>query len=248
MTLPRLAAQRAMVRDLLGKVPGRIRHRLSGFDFASLAMNLSWTEATPQCDSVPIPNFSHRGRSYVLPSRHGENLTCLEYAIADEYYKAFTDGDAGALALLVATLCREEDPDAEAALRRGDKRVPLHDKAEIVARAERLRDAPHEMQLQALLYFGGMKTYMHRVYGKWLFEQPEEEEEDSGIEASKKPRGPDFGWWGMLQQVAEGRVFGNIKDVYQASLHEVCVYLVRKRLQEEQAQTAYQKPPADPEE
>ncbi len=222
-----------MMRDILQAMPRKMRRLLSPLDFAALARIMDWTQATPQCEQVPVPHGTHRGIMYHFPTPKGANTTCLEYAIADEYYKEFVAGDAEALPLLAATLWREEDKDAAAALRRGDRRVRLYDKAEIEARARLLRDMPEDLQLQALTFFGGLKQYVHRVYGKWIFEEQEEDEDDDTQGAEKPGRGPDFGWWGILQQVAEARVFGNVQEVYQASLHEVCVFLVRKRIEQE---------------
>lgn len=241
MALPRPAAQRAMVRDLL---PRHFRRILSDLDMAALAMQLDWTGGDPQCDQVPIPHTTHVGRMYHFPTAKGENTTCIEYALADDYYKQFADGDAEALFRLSATLWRESDHDADAALRRGDKRVPLCDKAEVEKRAAVLREAPAEIHLQALHFFGGLKKYIHRVYGNWLFEQPEEDEEGEAASADAKAGSPDFGWWGVFQQVAEAGVFGHdVRQVYQAPLHEVCVYLVRKRVQEQQMNSQMPAPP-----
>lgn len=232
--LPPAAAGRAMVRDL---IPATFRRRMSEMDFAALALQLSWTTAEPQCEHVPIPHYTMAARMYHFPTTKGENMTCIEYAIADEYYTAYADGDTAALPLLTATLWRQSDNEPGAALRRGDRRVPLYDKAEIVHRARVLSEAPAEIHLQSLHYFGGLKKYIHRVYGNWLFEQPDDEggdDDEEPMETTGTTGQPDFGWWGIFQEVAESGTFGDIKAVYQAPLHEVCVFLVRRRVQQEQ--------------
>jgi len=229
IALPRPAAQRAMLRDLLRHLPRSILGQLPPLDFAALASLLDWTQAEMQCDQVPVPHCTVGGRMYHMPTAKGANVTCLEYAIADDYYSQFVQGDPTALLHLVATIWREQHADSADALRRGDKRAPLFDKAEIEARAVRLKKMPEDLQLQALMYFAGLKKYVHRVYGKWIFEQPDEGEEPD--EKRQESRGPDFGWWGILQQVAESGTFGIIAQVNQASIHEVCVFLVRKRIE-----------------
>ncbi len=233
MTLPRPAATRAMVRDLL---PKWVRRRISDLDFAGLTMLLDWAKAEHDCLQVPIPCFEHAGTTFHFPTRKGENVSCIEYALADDYYKQFTDGDTDAMLNLVAAIWREPDQDQERALRRDDQRTPLHSKAEVARRVTMLRSAPAEIHLQALLYFGGLKAYIHRVYGNWLFEETEDESDEEGIsDQEKAPSSPDFGWWGIFQSVAESGVFGNLDQVYQASLHDVCIFLVRKRVENNNA-------------
>lgn len=229
ISLPGPAAQRAMLRDLL---PLRYRRRLRPMEFAALAHHLAWTAPDMQCEQVPIPHFTHAGRMYYFPTPKGENTTCLEYAIADDYYKEFAAGDTEALFRLSATLWRERDTDSAATLRRGDKRVLLNDKAEIEHRVRVLREAPADFHLQALYFFAGLKQYVHRIYGTWLFE-PTDDDDDADDEAVRPTNnGPDFGWWGVFQQVASEGVFGHdVRLVYQAALHEVCVHLVRRRVE-----------------
>lgn len=235
MTLPPEAAQRAMVRDLL---PRWVRLRISALDFAALAHLLSWTKAEADCDVVPVPSFQHKYVTYHFPKPKGENLVCIEFPLADEYYQQFLDDNANerALMCLLATLAREQNYDTEAVLRQGDARIALHSREEVEARADRLRGVPGEYCLQALLWFAGMKGYVHRVYGPWLFEQEDEEEEDApsgSPEGGENAGSPNFGWWGIYQGVAESGVFGTISQVHQAAFHDVCVYLVRKRVEAE---------------
>lgn len=254
LTLPRPAADRAMVRDCLRKLPGRIRRGLTDLDLGAFALNLAWVSVEPDCKQLAIPSFEHRRRRYHFPTPKGTNVTCIEYPLADDYYRQFVEGkDEQALLLLLATLAREEDADEAGTLRRGDKRVPLHSRDEIEARAHRLRNVPAEVQLQALMYFAGLKAYIARVYGSWLFDMPEEEEEEEEnpeeVEPAQDTRYPDFGWWGIFQSVAESGVFGNLDQVYQASLHDICIYLVRKRVEAEQQKEAlaamHKRPPTD---
>lgn len=243
MVLPRQSAQLAMVRDLLRDVPRRARRMLHPLDEAGLTLLLDWAKAEPDCDAVPIPHITHGGTMYVFPAPKGKNVTCLEFALCDDLYKQVIDGDDSALATLSAVLWRERDKDEQAALRRSDARVLLHSSMEAESRAARLKKAPAEMQHQALLYFEGLKLYVHRMYGKWLFEQEddddeEEESDTTGQRAPETSSGPNFGWWGVFMQVAESGVFGDLKQVYQTSLHDICIYMVKKRAEAEQASSS----------
>lgn len=245
ITLPRPAATRAMVRDLL---PKWARRQISDLDFAGLTLLLDWIQPTETTDEVPVPTFTVDGIEYHFPAPKGRNVKCLEFAIGDQYYQRFVAGEAEALMLLVATVWREQERDGAMALRRNDSRAPLYSSGEVEARAILLQHAPEEMVLQALLYFGGLKAYIHKVYGKWLFEQPDDDddEEEDDADTAKKPDqktgSPDFGWWGVFQSVAEGGVFGNLDQVYQTSLHDVCIYLVRKRAESNNAPEPKQSP------
>lgn len=226
MTLPRPAAQRAMLRDL---VPRRWRKMLTPMDFAALSEQLGWTHAEAQCEQVAIPHFTHKGQVYVFPKPKGPNVSGVEFALCDDLYKQFSDGDTDALLTLSAAIWRERDTDAAAALRRGDERVPLVSKEEAEARAARMAKAPAEMHLQALLWFAGLKLYVHRVYGKWLFEEDEDDDDTDDQQKATNNQSPNFGWWGIFLDVAEAGVFGRVEQVYQTSIHDICIYLVKKR-------------------
>lgn len=219
---------------------------------AALLNAVAWMEPRADCDHLPWPYFEHRGRRYYFPKPKGENMTCMEYPLADEYYLRFVqEGDESALLLLVATLCREESNDRERYLAEDDHRVALRSRAEVIERATVLRHLDTELQMAVLLFFAGLKEYVHRVYGQHIFEPDEDEEvenveeveqveKDEEYEAYKKRKqadtggGEGFGWWGALQDVAEAGLFGNMKEVWQASFHEVCMWMVRQRIKERQ--------------
>jgi len=241
-------APERVARDAL-RLPGWAWRAMGSRNREAIVEKFAWTEPKPDCERPALPEMKHRRRTYLFPTPKGENISAIEYAAAEDYYKRLDGGDGEALLLLAATLWRERDSDGRAALRRGDWRVPLFDKAEVEARALRLKDAPPEMLMQALLYFIGLKMYVHRVYRTWLFEGEEEEEEEDNPTPDSSPKregkrgsGPDFGWWGVYQYAAEVGAFGTVKEVYQTPFHEVCVFLVRKRMEAEKMQSTLAKP------
>lgn len=75
----------------------------------------------------------------------------------------------------------------------------------------------------ALALLGAMyaKHVMHEMYGTWLFAKG-----DGGADDVTQV---NLGWYGIAMQVAEGRVFGNYKDVMVCDVHDVCAYLVMKK-------------------
>ena len=210
-------------------VPGRWRRMMSADDQAGILVNLEWFALKSDCSMLPIERMEIDEHTYHMPKPDGGNITCAEFAVCDDRYKKFVeDGDLVALDQLTAIIWREIDSDTAAANARGDIRVKFHTLDEADARIKVLGQVPGEMQTSAMLYFSGLKSWISRVYGSWIFEQPDEDEEGNEI-APDNSDGPNFGWWGILQGVAESGVFGTLDQVYQANLHEVCIFLVRKR-------------------
>lgn len=229
------------------RLPRWVMQALTAAKMRELKALIAWMEPRPDCEVAPWPYLEYRGRTWHLPRTMGESLTCIEYPLADEYYLRFVqDGDDTGLLLLVATLVREDSNDHARTLREDDARVPLHSRAEVIARAQVLRHLPLEYQMSVLMWFAGMKAYVHRVYGAHLFEPTDEEDETTEAQEEKEEdfleekeekeedSGDGFGWWGVLQDVAEAGLFGTMKQVYQANFHEVCMWLVRKRMAERQ--------------
>jgi len=251
------AGLRQVLRHCL-RLPAWAFQAMRAEEVAALAGVLAWMQPAADCDTIPFPSFEWRKLTYHFPKPTGENLTCIEYPLADEYYLQFVqDGNDSALLLLLATICREECYDRHRVMREEDYRVPLHSRAEVIARANRLRGAPVEYQMSALLWYAGMKQYVHRVYGPHLFDLDDEDDNDETT-TDDNDETPDndpndettnddsagFGWWGVLQDVAEAGLFGTMKEVYQASFHEVCMWLVRQRIKERQMSAMYKAPAA----
>lgn len=184
-----------------------------------------------------IPSFKHKGVIYFLPKEKARNLTAFEYPVADGYYEQYViDHDESALLYLVATLAREGHGDQKLALKTGDVRTPLLSRLEIEHRANMLGGLAPDARVAVLMYFAGVKQYIHDLYGKWLFNQPiiDDEEEDSEPDAEAGGSGM-FGWWGMYMTIAESGVFGNLDQVHQSNFHSICMYAVKKKEEEWEA-------------
>ena len=238
---PPAQAQELALHDCLRRVPRRLRRRLPAEDVACMIEALRWLPSQPGCVDIPLPVATVRrvrfrwswpfvvvtSMEYHMAKPKGQNVTCSEFAVCDDLYKLVANkNDTAALEMLTAVLYRERDPNEADAAARGDVRVPYRNKDEATRRLATMGTPSAEMQFAALMYFAGLKTYIHRLYGQYIFEDTGDEESD---EPTPRQQGPEFGWWGTLQQVAEGGTFGKLAEVYQAYLHEVCVYLVRKR-------------------
>ncbi len=226
--------KRRILRDL---VPLMWRRKMMPAEQGAIVAHLEWALPVPDAEVIPLESFFHRDVRYVFPKAKGPNVSCVEFALCDDYYKQFVDGDAEALLRVSACLWREEDEEEREMLKRGDERVLIHSQAEVEARLIRLTGVPQEVHIQALMWWIGMKMLINKMYGKWLFEEDEDEDEDEDAPAyaeASASKGPNFGWWGIFLDVAETGVFGPLEKVYQASIHDICIFLVKKRAEANQ--------------
>lgn len=199
-------------------------------DRSALLGRAGWANAEPTAKRI-FEKFRHRGRAYFFPADDFTNGTCVEYPLADEQLGDYLQrGSKEALLLLTAVLCREADEDRERSLQRDDVRTPLHGRREIELRAERLQGLPEAYQAAALLYFVGVKHLVHKLYGSWLFEPPDEEGEEPA-----QGQGDPLGWWGMYLDAAQGDVT-KLEQIHQSNFHNFCLLEVRRRKQLKEAE------------
>lgn len=232
-TTPLPEALASIAQQSLG-IPNRWWRHLEPMHQATLSTSLGWMEPKADSAQCAVTEFRHRGRRWWMPAPKGEDLTFAQFLVADSAFEAACEGKPEATTLLLAALCRP--------LRHTYPEPPLRGRGEAEQRAELLGDAPEEVKMAALLYFAGVKAYVRKTYGRWLFdeedaEQPDDEtdedEEDYDDDDDLPPeaqatQGPNFGWYGILQDVAEAGLFGDLRSVQQTSLHDVLVYLVRQ--------------------
>lgn len=213
------------IRNLL-RIPKRIFKRLTDDQAAALLDAVPWMKVWPSPKPV-FTQFVWKDKTYYLPSSHGMNMCALEYPLADEAFMKWVDtGDKAQSLMLVATICRELNPDADQVTTRGDKRRPLLSRSEASARCKELEGLPDYILDGVTMFFAGMKEFINNSYGKVLFEGADNAAENSA-KASSPNTTPSLGWWGIYFSLATDGPFGrDVKQVYQASFHEVCLYLV----------------------
>jgi hypothetical protein len=215
-----------ILKDILD-LPRSLWRSMSDVNKGSILSRLSWLMPAPGCEDVPIQSFRHQGRDYYLPRPKFENGTCLEFVLADGYYKDYIDtGDPEQLLKLTATLCREKKRDRKEALLTGDERVTLLQKEEVDDRAQRLIALDPAIQAAVLLYFEGVKIYIAQTY--WMLFENKQRPEGADADAEQEPTsdGPKFGWWSIFLQVAKANIFGEYEAVLQRRLHKICMHLV----------------------
>lgn len=194
----------------------------------------------PIIQSFHPPILQGSPNKYLLSDANFVNGSCMEFALADEYLGEVMAGKETSLKYLTATLLRELDPDTATAMKREDLRVTLHGRMEVEQRAKRQKRIPHEVHLAVFMYFIGVKKLIHRLYGEWLFQKPEEPE--TSLDGSEIPtpkseieKGDPLGWWGMYMDTAGGDV-QMLDAIQQSNFHNFCTMEVRKRKQQKEAE------------
>lgn len=210
------AEARLQVARLILGLPEPVFRGLSNSQIEDIVSQLAWVElsssATPLIDS-----FQHRQTTRLLPQPQFMDGTCLEFALADEFYTEYLNGDTNSLLRLAATLCHR-------ATKRGNRK-PLTDRTEALQLADSFQDLNPAIVTAVLLYFSGVKQRIYEIYGNYLFASNDESDESDPSDN----QGTMFGWWGAFMDVAESGVFGNLDQVYQTSFHSVCMYMVKKK-------------------
>jgi hypothetical protein len=211
--------------------PRRRMRSLSPEQIATLSQGTPWLELQPL--EAPLrTQFYYRFSKYGMPAAKFEDDSALAFALADDFFQDYLEGDDEAQYHLFATLARP--------LRRG-QRAPLRSREEALRRGRWLRNIGPEWLAATVMYWAGVKAYVSNTYGPWLFQQEEPaDDDDEGqlMPDTSADQGPNFGWWGIFMDVAESGVFGPLESVYQTNFHEICIYLVKKeaerRRQEQQ--------------
>jgi hypothetical protein len=194
---------------------------------AALFLATEWVLPKTDCSTIIVRSFLIKGVEYVAPTAMGSNMSIAEFVVADEQYAEAVKGNPKALQTLAAIMYRPAETNATLAAKQGDQRVKFYH----VDEAEQRPQYPDHIHAAALLFFSGVKYWVHNTYGPYIFEEPDTDDNGNPIPTGNNT--PNFGWWGILQMVAESQVFGTLEQVYQANLHEICIYLVRKKSEQD---------------
>jgi hypothetical protein len=220
-----IADAKVRALQLLVNLPKLLFLSLTDEQVGDLVDKMEWFKI--DASAVPlIKEFEHNNITYYLPGEGLDNAAAIEFPLSDGFFEEYyNDNNEAALLLLIATLCREANPDEKEIISRGDKRIMLTSRYEVEARAEKLKGLPLEIQGIVLSYFIGCKSFVFDAYGEFLFKKEEE-----GMK-TQAPRSAFLGWWGIYQDIAESGVFGNLEQVHQTNFHTIALYLVKKKLE-----------------
>lgn len=232
-----------MILHYFMDVPDAVFYSIAPHLFLELMELVQWIEIEPSATHT-IPEFVIDGVTYAGPETKFQNGTAWEYVVADEYYNgAMVDKIDDDLYLFMATILRPVLSDADAD-RYGDRRQPLHynfNKYEIARRAKIFEVYFSEpknkaIQLRSILYFEGVKRFVHETFGQYLFktkqtdtdQTDEDENDDEPQEEYQEPSAATFGWWSLFMSVAKDGLFGNLEAVYRTNFIQFCMYMVDK--------------------
>lgn len=212
-----ILARIKLIRRLAGW-PMRLFWQIDPLDLYFIQESLNWIDQPTHV--MPFQSLDHKGVTYDLPGDGFENATCLQWALADEYFQAITSGkDDTPVYQIAAIILRDKTTDRK----------------QVDATARDLRTLDPTRLAALVSYFAGVKQYVHQVYGSYLFKKEDEDDQ---------PSGPQFGWWGVFLSVAESGTFGTYEQVLQTNFHTLCVYLVQKKKEADDARRRMQNPKA----
>lgn len=168
-----------------------------------------------------VPGFSFFARRYTMVAPNMEDASIREFIFADEYLQKYISGDTSAIFHLTALLCRQ---DTKSRIR---QRQELDQEAAFIQRyagSILFGNQIGAAMASALMLILHTKQYLKSVYFPILGgEQP----------ASNKI---DFGFHNIVMDIAENGAFGDIEKVYDTPLHDLFVYLIKKKQDHDRSQ------------
>lgn len=183
-----------------------------------------WTKPLAQ---TPISSFDHEGITYHLPDGRFKNVSGIEFAMTDFYFRRFCRPKPDLLALdkLIATLCRplaaglnENDP-----FWNGDKRE-RYNAAIVDRRALAFASLPVGIKVLVMQYTAANIAEIQRQYHK-IFEPAGK---SAGPASSVPP------WLACMFDLAEKQVFGSWEMTCHTPIHTLLLYLTNKKANAEQ--------------
>lgn len=165
--------------------------------------------------------FSFFTTRYHMIKPNMENASIREFIFADEYLQAYISGDPDAIYYLTALLCRR-DP-----LTRIRQRHELDQDVRLLKRyvsSILFGRAILAVMATSLLLVLHTKQYIKATYFSIL---------GSG---SSSPTKIDFGFHNIVMDIAENGAYGDIEQVYDTALHDIFVFLIKKKQDFDQTQ------------
>ncbi|RDC63272.1 hypothetical protein AHMF7616_01874 [Adhaeribacter pallidiroseus] len=213
---------RSALLKVLFPIPKAIFRRMDAFDVFRLQEQCLWVWDKP-VDQKAIGEFSFNQVQYILPESDFSNLTIIEYGMADHYFRAFSrqNPDTQAINFLVATLCRPQakklnvnDPEWN-----GDRREKYNSK---IAERRAQEFGPLDILTKIIVlqrFIQGQKV-IHSSYRE-IFEE-------SKTKSSAAVQGPNLGWIGVIDDLAETGTFGDWEKTAFTALHTILFHLRKK--------------------
>lgn len=179
--------------------------------------------------------FKFKGVEYLLPSDKMTNCSLVEYAFADKAFVALSKLDNSPSGLkkkmeqitrITAILCRPKrtDVDLNSPEWEGDPREKFST-PKVEERVKLFNQLDVHIKQAVFMYFLAGKKYLHENFKVLFMEPPADEAKQFG---KIKLNAPDFGWMGIIFQLAESGTFGPFDHVKHFFLHTACWHLAQK--------------------
>lgn len=189
-----------------------------------------------------IREFEHEKIKYHLPEDNLRKESIIAFSFADNYFDQFVQTkDAQYLDKVIACIARQAGSAEYPALQSVEGDIREHFSTSRTAeRAKAFATLDPGIKTAILLFFMGSKKYIHKQYAV-LFQKPDLEAEKKAPEKpsfGKKiiPK-PDYGWLGIIYDLAEQKTFGPFDQVKHQFLHTCCYYLTKKKYEHEEQTT-----------
>jgi hypothetical protein len=210
----------AVLKILQPQLKEKTLRRMSPEDVLALTNLTEWIWSAPM-DQCPVTCFEHQKVRYLLPEPVFENCVAIEYLMANHHFRQFARPKpaAGALELLVATLCRPEKKDLDVLDPEwdGDRRQKYNSKVTEL-RAKELATLPVATKIVVLQYYVASQRAFHERY-KELYKKkkPGERQASAG----------DFGLLGVVHDVAGEGLFGDFERTCLTNVHTLFFHLLK---------------------
>lgn len=216
-------------------LPNHLRHMVHSFSAeqaADIVKLMGWafsTFPTRPINWEPVAPkwwkfWKKPAEARYMPDAQGTTLVAIEFHFAETLFRNIGNSPA-ALAKFVAVLVRPQkrryDPLAHDY--DGDRRHRFNPALIDVQAEQILEHLPTNYLCYVYLWFLGLKSYLANMYQP-LFHAPEEGEE----KRQKHNTIPDFGWLGVIFDLAAEGTFGNEEQTQYAYLHNVFTYLCKR--------------------
>lgn len=176
-------------------------------------------------DTPVISVFKVGGIEYFLPEQYLKRCNVIEYTYADKYFEMVAKGDHSKIDNLILSLCRPKRKDNYNEVDwDGDERERFNPVL-IEKRLKNMSELSVQFKMYFLLFFIGCKKTLAQKYAP-LFRRRDENEEEEGKSSS-----PDFGWVGIIWDLAGG--IADEEKVQYSKLHNVMAYLCKKHYDNE---------------
>lgn len=163
------------------------------------------------------------GEIYLPPEPLMKRSTIIEFAYADKYFEMIANGDSSKINQLLLTLCRpQRKPIIDREEWNGDKREKFNPVL-IEERIAKITQVPLAVKMHLLIFFIQVKKQIAQRYAV-IFSNRDEDE--------KKPSGNDFGWVGVIWDLAGG--IADEEKIQYTNMHNVMGYLSRQKTQANQ--------------